>query len=146
MSRMMQMTIVGLLLSACATAPKATQFDNSRQVSLSFDDAWERTISYFAENNISIKTLEKDSGLIVAESATVGPDQLQKLADCGSAGVGQPGTASYNVFVRDQQSQGVAVQINAAFNQSFRNIWTGRNEQVQCLSKGVLEAALLAGY
>lgn len=138
--------VIAMALAGCATPGQATQFNNSRAVNLSFDAAWDKTVSYFAENNIPIRTLEKDSGLIVAETASLPGAQLQQLADCGTAGRGQPGTASYNVFVRDLQTQGVTVQINATFTQVYRDIWTGQNAQSQCFSKGVLENALLAGY
>ncbi len=138
--------LAAILLAACATPGQPTQFNNTRTVSASFDETWDETISYFARNNIPIQTLEKDSGLIVAESASVPGAQLRQLADCGSAGQGLPGTARYNVFVREQSALGVTVQINATFSQVYRDIWTGQNAQSECYSKGVLEKAFLAGY
>ena len=138
--------LAAILLAGCATVGQPTQFNNTRSVSASFDETWDKTISYFAQNNIPIQTLEKDSGLVVAESPFVPAAQLRQLADCGFPGNGLPGSASYNVFVREQPALGVTVQINATFNQVSQNIWTGQNAQSECYSKGVLEKAFLAGY
>lgn len=43
----------------------------SIETTSSFDDVWDRVIDFFAENNIPIATLEKASGIIVANGVNI---------------------------------------------------------------------------
>lgn len=63
--------------------PQNTDFTKEKMFSASFDNIWEGIISYFATNNISIKTLEKDSGIIVAERMVDFSSDIDLLFDIG---------------------------------------------------------------
>ncbi len=55
-------------LAQAYTPPAVPSVANSRTFeNVSFDKAWEAIIQFFAEQQISIETLEKDSGIVVAK-------------------------------------------------------------------------------
>lgn len=129
---------ISFFLFSCATAPVKTEFNNTRQYSLSKDAAWEKVIEYFASNNIQIKTLEKESGIIAAEPGTVPSEFL----NCGKPGLAIPrnsfGVA--NVFVKSTGSSST-VTVNASYKQT-REI-DRRRFNVDCFSTGVFEQNVL---
>ena len=43
---------------------------------------WEAAVDILAEGKISIKTIDRSSGILVAERATIGAT-AEKVADCG---------------------------------------------------------------
>lgn len=133
-----------ILLSACATTADTFNFDKSREITADFDTTWESVIGYFAENNIPIATVEKDSGLIVARNEQFPVSETKKIASCGSGGLTTPvsGVLSVNVFVRPVSDDVTNVQVNTQVSQNWSGAYgtTGMNE---CNSNGELEGALL---
>lgn len=125
-------------LASCATAPATYSVNNSRSYDRSYDQVWEDLVSFFATNNIPIKNIAKDSGVIYAESTSFD----DSYADCGEPGimavVGRK--ANFNVFVKRSGSKPV-VTVNTDFRES-RSFDTAVTT-VQCNSKGVIEARLL---
>ena len=125
-------------LAACATAPASYSVNNSRSYDKSYDQVWEDLVSFFASNNIAIKNIAKDSGVIYAESARFD----DSYADCGKPGimavVGR--RANFNVFV-NRSGPKPAVSVNTDFTEA-RQFDTSATT-VQCNSKGVIEARLL---
>ncbi len=83
----MKVFIVSITLTAlfisCGTPAKRHDFPNFRYLESNYDNAWNSVIDYFANNNIPVKTLEKESGLIYAE--TIGFSE--EWIDCGSPSV-----------------------------------------------------------
>lgn len=147
MRNLIAASLLAMCVSACATAPQQTSFQNTKTVASSFDEAWDTAISYFAENNVSIKTLEKDSGIVVAEAGTVPYQALLELADCGTQPLASNynGGATYNVFVREA-SAGTIVQVNAKFLLSYFDRTQGGLTTTECFSKGIFEQGLLARF
>jgi len=99
-------------------------------------------IDAFASRNIPIRTLDKSSGLIVAEMARVpmtDRDKPSPYADCGHAGGGairanyaHPDRAIYNILVRgDSTSSSVRVTTSYFTGE-------GRNT-IDCASTGAFE-------
>jgi len=127
------------LLGGCATPPKATNFEKSKTYSISKDMIWEKLISFFTSNNIQIKTIEKDSGVIYAERANAD----QSFADCGQPGLAaeMARPATLNVFVRTTGDK-TEVTVNTQFT-SIR-IFDGRTMTAPCHSTGLLERQLLS--
>jgi hypothetical protein len=71
-----------------ATKPTATyRVVNSDTVQLSFDQSWNRLVSFFGTKNMPIKNLDKNSGFIAIEYE-IPFDSLMSCMDCGSAGFG----------------------------------------------------------
>lgn len=102
-------------------------------------------MEFFAERNLSIKTIEKDSGIIYAEPAIFNDN----YADCGSFGAYKAtddveGIVRLNVFVRTTNSGQTKVTVNTSFNDIFYNdpFIYGR-KKVECQSTGVLEKEIL---
>jgi hypothetical protein len=70
-----------------------------------FGKTWDATIDMFATRTIQIKTLDRSSGLIVAEPQTV--SEYSDFADCGSFMYApiKPSAATWNVLVRGDSSK-----------------------------------------
>ena len=69
-------------------------------VAASFDKTWNAAVDVFALYNIPIRTIDKASGLIVAERMIV---RDSSFADCGKDGFGKvirPSALTWNVLVR----------------------------------------------
>ncbi len=133
-------------LSACATAPATYSVNNSRVVPEGKDVVWERVVEYFASNNLSIKTIEKDSGLIAAERMIGTPRQggdLAGWASCGSSAleIAVAQSVDLNVFVRPA-SGGTNVTVNTNFTER-RQMGQYPATTVTCNSNGKLETRLL---
>ena len=136
-----------VLASGCATAPQQFEFDKTRTIPESKDVVWERLVGFFASNNLSIKTIEKDSGIIAAERMIGRPGSGGKIldwADCGSELLMTPinQTADLNVFVRPAPG-GATVTVNTRFSES-RQFADERPTVTICNSTGALERELLA--
>lgn len=134
------------LIAGCATPPAYIPFDNSSTVSLSKDEVWSNLVEYFATSNISIKTIEKDSGIIYAERMLAGPSEIASVASCGAnfmaPSVGA--TADMNVFVREEAGGATRVTVTTNFREMRSNTMAnGQLFTAQCNSLGVLEAGIL---
>lgn len=128
------------LLSGCYTPPKQYNFSNRSTINNTYDKTWSKVIEYFASNNIPIKNVAKDSGIISAEKIQF-PDSY---ADCGT-GLGRiiSKTGTFNVFV--SQEEGIQkVMVNSDFNLSYQSEWDGSINQVKCNSTGKIEAEILS--
>ena len=138
-------SISAVILTACASTPGTYTFENSRTVDASFDKTWEAVIGYFAENNIGIETLEKDSGIIVAENTRYRIGVTPYVADCGvKLAKENIGTARVNIFAKPVSDDKTDVQVNTAFSFMTRD-WTttGALRPSNCTSTGELEKSLL---
>ena len=130
--------LIASTLTGCGTDPQRTQFNNSAVIAKKKDVVWESLLDYFTRNNIQIKTIEKDSGVIYAERASFDAG----MADCGEAPIARElvRSASLNVFVRSQQG-GTQVSVNTTFAivRSFDN----QSWKAECFSTGALEREIL---
>jgi hypothetical protein len=133
-------------LGACATAPQVYDVQNAQVMPEGKDVVWERLVGYFATNNLSIKTIEKDSGIIAAERMMGRPGSSGKIfnwADCGTELLMTPVSQSVdlNVFVRPVSS-GTSVTVNTRFTES-RVFADERPVLNYCNSTGALEGEIL---
>lgn len=134
------------LLSACATSPTHYEFSRSRVVPDSKDVVWERVVEFFAANNLAIKTIEKDSGIVAAERLFPGAPTTKGMildwASCGHAPLETPirQSVDLNVFVRPQAG-GTNVTVNTQF-QEVRN-FLDETGTYECNSTGRLENMIL---
>jgi len=132
-----------LLLAACApNGPQShPSFERTRQVALSPDDVWRRTLDFLAAEGILIRSADRTSGVLYAEQLM---DRDPSLADCGSGGSWRalPQTAlSLNVFVRAEGGS-TRVTVNTRFTQMYSSGMDAR--PVLCVSTGALEGKLFA--
>lgn len=138
-------------LAGCAgptlQPPSSATMDRSETYSADFDQVWERAVDWFATNNIPIKNIEKDSGIIGSEYS-LGSNYSQ--VDCGAFDPGdmhvlydQVVVANINVLVR-KGSNGTSVQPNVFGQGTFmlRDVWNGVPSTMKaerCVSTGELE-------
>ena len=113
----MRLTLIGLALlslTACATTADTFNFDKSRDITADFDTTWQSVIGYFAENNIQIATIEKDSGFIVAKDERFDVSEIKKVASCAEGIFETPfiGELSVNIFTRPVSDGVTNVQVN----------------------------------
>lgn len=109
-----------IFASACASAPIAPPLQPAG-ISAEFGKTWNAVVDILAERNIPIKTIDRSSGFVSAELATVDVESLSKLANCGSflSGVLEgSATASaiarYNILVRGDSTKST-VKVTARF-------------------------------
>jgi hypothetical protein len=131
-----------LLLVGCSFTPPAPPAPrSSMSVNASFGKTWDAVIDVFAQRNIPIRTLERASGFVAAEVASVERVQLDQehpWADCGRPARGfpmQPTTAFYNVRVKGDSMRST-VQVTVNWNHIVK---VGAQPQ-PCSTKGVWES------
>lgn len=136
---------IAALLAGCGAAPTKHEFNNTRTFDGSYDSVWDAVITYFAAQNIPIKTIAKDSGVIFAETTALDAPS-SGFADCGKADIGVAIVANYarfNVYVKHGDGRQV-VSVNATFaqtrNNNLRHV-SGLN--YDCTSTGKLETTML---
>jgi len=147
MKRWTLIAAAGAVLASCATTPPVLiPFENSTTIPLSKDEVWSNLVEYFATSSISIKTIEKDSGIIYAERMLAGAAEISSVASCGSSFMSPSvgATADLNVFVREQPGGGSRVTVTTNFREIRSNaLADGQLSTVRCNSIGVMEAAIL---
>ncbi len=156
-------------LTACGTGyvpPRlAVVPREATPVSASYDTTWATVVSYFADRNVAIRTIEKASGIIVAEALRADMQNREPIkdkkgkvvhylgslpqlgppifADCGSS-EGYPLdllAASFNVRVLGDKNRST-VRVTARFTTAYG---TGVGRQVvDCVSTGKFEMDLEA--
>ena len=138
MKKLLLIAIAALTFTGCATTQAQNyQFDKSRTYNSSFDDVWDNLVQWHADKNISISNIDKDSGLIVAESSGFSDE----LASCSSSPlvVQLAKKAKLNTLV--QQKDNVKVTVNTQFLQRVSLL--DEVQTVPCNSTGVLEKTIL---
>lgn len=142
-------TLALALLSACATYTPPAEKDiiTSKIIDVSYDIAWEKATEWFANSNVPIKNIAKDSGLIATEyRLRANSDQI----DCGEATgmvVITNKTANMNIFIKEKTPQTVFVSINVFGNAEAITMQGSAYEtrkRIDCISSGVLEREILS--
>ena len=115
------------------------------EVAASFGKTWDAVIDVFSERNIGIKTLDRSSGLIVAENASIRVADAKEWADCGTIPGAHPNSpavaslnakiARYNILVRGDSIR-TMVKATVQFSAPDMTTWASTDE---CQSLGVWE-------
>lgn len=77
-------------------------------VEASFGRTWDSVIDVFAERNVLIRTLDRASGFVVAETQSVNAEDAVEFADCGTDAMRNPRIASnatWNLLVRGDSTR-----------------------------------------
>ncbi len=129
-----------ILLAGCVTPPRQYQFDNSIEVKDSYDNTWTRVVEIFARNNIQIKNIAKDSGLISAETSKFGTD----VADCGELPLFNiiKRYGNVNVFIKTNKNNTQLITVNTDFRITAISTTGGNIIDRACNSTGNLERAI----
>ncbi len=94
-----------LLLTGCATLPPAPPARPDTNVHASFGRTWDAVVDYFARSSIPIKTIDRSSGLIAAESQRLSGDN-SRYAGCKNALASVPVEgASFNVLIHGDSTR-----------------------------------------
>jgi hypothetical protein len=130
-------------LVGCVTPGTQAQFQNSAVIGESEAQVWANLIGYFTSNNIPIKTIERDSGVIYAERSSFGGRIEPTLASCDQNAmlVVTNGSAAMNVFVQALSASQTRVTVNVTFQEV--GAYGAQTYPITCYSTGALEAAVL---
>ncbi len=138
--------VFGLLIPAgCASYQPPTDIgvENSGISTMSYGEAWETAISYFANNGIPLKNVAKDSGLIAAEYGLAADDSLLDCGTLGTYDVFQSRTADINVLLRDKEDGSTDIRVNVFGNAVIFDNLNKTPRSVRCQSRGTLEEQVL---
>lgn len=136
-----------ITLSACSVykPPKTYEFDKTLEFAMPFDQVWSAVVTWFAENSIPIKNIEKASGLVTTEYTLT--SRTAGFADCGKEGFGQTmktPTGTFNVLVMKIDEGRTKVTVNVDFRvashtTSLAGSEYDTDEVIECVSTGKLE-------
>lgn len=140
--------LICLMVYGCATAPAPRQIVKAFTIEASFDDVWVAVIDTFAEMNLPIANMEKDSGLITTDWEIYPRGKAGNVyCDCGGLGLNMEieRKGRFNVFVRRLTENSCELKINCIYNRTIQPVMakgstgiTSRN----CVSTGKLEAEM----
>lgn len=111
-----------------------------------YDQVWEGVIEFLTVNNIPIKTIEKDSGVIYTDVNNFSIPAFAKyfpIADCGQPPLfwtGGVAFGSFNVFVSKATPQ---PKVTVTLNISQQIRYENQVSQISCNSTGNFEKGLL---
>lgn len=146
---------VALSVMGCAVDPKTFDVQSTRTIPSSQDKAWSTALRYLAQNQFQVRTVEKASGVILADkliSDTIEPGWFSKgpigdFADCGKEFMATPGTHSVqlNILIEPKGPAATSVVVTAKYTETYKGMNTlyGYYEPQQpkaCNSTGKLEA------
>lgn len=143
-----------VLVAGCVTSPQVFNVERSREYAQSKTVTWDRLIRWFATNNIQVKTIEKDSGIIYAEREVTDASsswwdrgRVANLADCGKDfwAVPQGQTIQMNVYVKDMGARSAAT-VNVTFREFYYPYSSGvgfGSPPQTCNSTGAIENRIL---
>ena len=136
-----------VLAGGCATERIAVKpFDTVATVESDFDATWEELVRFLSTNQIGIKTIEKDSGLVVMENLNMSPNLIQEY--CTNIQIPlmwslQSGKASGNVTV-DEDDGFTTVAVNMSYQATTQFCYDGCSyNTARCDSTGKFETELL---
>lgn len=132
---------LSFLIAGCRPpAPDVSAYDES-MYDASYDEVWDATVRAFADYNMPIDNIEKDSGIIASD--WVGAET--SWMDCGSAGLGSHTDRQFrvNTLIR-RGSDGTNVRVNTLFQTREVPMGGGYGTWKQCSGTGELEQILHA--
>jgi hypothetical protein len=82
-TRLLSLAAITLMLGACASAPVVDikPFDKSVSFEGDFDGSWSKLVAFLSTNDISIGTIEKDSGLVTLSGDNLSTSVVQIYCD-----------------------------------------------------------------
>lgn len=143
--KMISLGAICLLFWGCmARAPQARTIVNTFPIQSAFDSVWQAVIETFADLNLSIDNMEKDSGLIVTDWIDFSGQTNEGYCDCGKLGVDREETreGKFNVFVKRIDAISCEVKVNCVYQQRYYSPLDGKIYTRQCVSTGYLEAGM----
>jgi len=131
-----------LMIYSCATAPAPRQITKAFPIEATFDEVWPAVIESFAELNLPIQNVEKDSGLITTDWISFTGQKNTDYCDCGGLGISveRSREGRFNVFVKRTSDSSCEVVVNCIYRQTLETIKGTLAGTRSCVSTGILEA------
>jgi len=109
----------------------------------SYDLVWTALIETFADLNLPIDNMEKDSGLITTDWIDFTGQTNEEYCDCGGLGINTEveRTGKFNVFVKKVTENSCEIKVNCIFERITR-FGDSFPYKRKCLSNGNLEAEI----
>jgi len=134
------------MIYACTgTAPAPRQIVKAFPIEAPFDEVWQALIESFAELQLPIQNMEKDSGLISTDWIDFTGQKNTDYADCGKHRFGiKEGSRSgrFNVFVKRTSDNSCEVKVNCMYRWTLVSLMGEFAERRSCISTGNLEAEM----
>jgi hypothetical protein len=141
---------LSILLSGCVSTPviEIEPFDTSVSFEGDFDRSWSKLVAFLSTNDVSIGTIEKDSGLITLSGDNLSVSLLREYCDATAPFLWslQSGGAKGSVLMTaDDGFVTATVNIKLTATSMTTDYSTGRvtYSTKPCNSRGVFETAVL---
>ena len=140
--------LLALLLAGCASTPvvEIQPFDKSVTIETPYDEVWTNLIRFMSTNDISIASVEKDSGLIVLTGDNLSPSLIREYCDAKPPVFWtiSGGNAKGSVIVANEDGF-TTVTVNAKFQGTYYTSLTNPPQFSTrgCNSRGAFETAVL---
>jgi hypothetical protein len=137
-----------LTLAGCSRAYVAPVLPSAytEQIDAPYDAVWRALVRALARENVQIRTIARDSGVIASEAV---PTTIGLYADCGRFGderVEGDAQVAFTIFVEAVSSTQTAVQVNTRMRTDTYTRGSGPPKPrsgLPCASTGRWEATLL---
>jgi len=161
------LTVSILILIGCAaitvpewnpvyTPPPPQHVKNTLEITAPYDDVRRAVVRVYADRNITIKTIEKDSGLVASEDMRLSMSEFLQYMTPGKYDIDQAYSIRprgqvlrTNIFVEEMGNNGTVVRINlkgtVGWEAAYQNYPYYHKPELgltECQSTGKLEAAL----
>lgn len=132
---MKALPLMGLLaVTGCASLPPAPPARPDTQVQSPFGKTWDAVVDYFARSSIPVKTIDRTSGLIAAETTQLSGDN-SAYARCSNGFLNfAPSGASFNALIKGDSARST-VRVTA----NWLGAQTEGSARVMCVTTDVWE-------
>jgi len=142
--------LAALIVAGCASYQPPANYtgEKEQEFDRSYDEVWDDLVAWFANNNISIRNIDKASGLIATDHSLGSSSEHVDCGTPGSMGTLLDRTVTINVLVRPTEAEGTRVRANVfgTGRVSYPSMSGGAPSvsSVECASRGVMERAIFA--
>jgi len=133
-----------LVLTACMHVPAIKKpVEKERDFSTVFKTVWNESVSILVKSGYIIKTLNKDTGLIIGEKL-LSPSQLSEVVLDGCTGGGLyggkgQGKCIINVLIKEKDDKKTTVFLNTRIIVETYSSFGGKLGEIFCSSNGKIE-------
>jgi len=137
--KIFSLVMISLFAIGCATAPAPRTIENSFFIESDYDSVWSALIETFAELQLPIDNMEKDSGLITTDWVEFRGQTNEDYCDCGSSGIYMEinRLGKFNVFVKKSTENSCKMTVNTMWEQTLQ--FSDTVSKRKCVSTGNLE-------
>ncbi len=148
--------IVLVALTGCASIKITPPVENEQKSKMTYDkpfeETWIKAVDWFAEHNVVIDKIEKQSGLLTAKHRLKTADSFLNCGDINATGLLRPPVIDkfgmLNVTVREKTANTSRVTINffGEFTLEGNDAWDARlvTAKGHCISTGEIEKSFFA--